>query len=105
MTSVIYWELLHPDMTAAHLGYLPDFIRASDPRSAREQFDANYPHGGWRPLNGFKLTGNNSLRYPGDPTLHPLARAMLRDELIVLYPADFVAIIQPDRSFSVARLD
>jgi len=42
---------------------------------------------------------------PGDPPFKPLAQAKLRDELIVLYEADFVAVIQPDRSFEVARMD
>jgi hypothetical protein len=36
------------------LGLLPDFIDQNDPRSAREQFDANYGHGGgWHPIDGF----------------------------------------------------
>jgi hypothetical protein len=31
--------------------------------------------------------------------------AMLRDEMILLYQSDIVVIVQPDRSFEVARMD
>jgi len=47
----------------------------------------------------------HKLRYPGDPILAPLAQAKLRDELIVFYRHALVAIIQPDGSFEVSRVD
>jgi hypothetical protein len=81
-------------------------LSTDDPRPAREQFDANYRHGGgWQPQSGFTLTGNNSLKYPGDPPFHPLARIQLRDEQINIYEYGYVAIIQPNRSFEVCRMD
>ena len=102
------WALLHPQYTADMLGpFLPFFLRKDDPRKAAEQFNERYHHGGWRSFGKgqFKLSAANHLKYPGDPPLAPLAMCKLRDELVVLYPAEFVAIIQPDRSFDVARLD
>jgi hypothetical protein len=101
------WELLHPGMTMDHLGYLPSFLHADDPRSAKEQINERYVHGGWQStgMGKTRLTADNRLLYPGDPPLKPVAQTKLRDELIVLYPSDFVAIIQKDRSFDVARLD
>ena len=100
------WKLLHPRMTGEHLGLLPGMLNPSDPRKARDQFDAAYQHGGgWRPFAGFKLLDDNSLAYPGDPPQRALAETWLRDERILLYESEWVAIIQPDGSFEVCRMD
>jgi hypothetical protein len=92
----------HPD----ELGLLPDFIDQDDPRPAREQFDANYQHGGgWHPIKGFTHKGF-VLHYPGDPPFEPIAMWPLRDEMIVVYRVGMVAIFQTkDGSFEVARMD
>jgi len=108
---MIEWKMLHPyqnitiEQVAWRLGYLPYFLSEADPRSVREQFNANYKYGGWRPFPGFELMTDNSLVYPNDPPIYPLAEAKLRDELILLYHHDWVAVIQPDRSFEVCRMD
>jgi len=101
------WMLMHPNMTAEYLGYLPGFLDLDDPRSAKEQFDANYQHGGWMPFGAdkFKLLDGYRLKYPGDPPQVPRAVTKLREELIILYDSSIVAIIQPDESFEVARMD
>lgn len=100
------WELLHPRATADTLGFIPSFLSEDDPDPAWKQIHKNYGHGGgWRSQDGFALTPSDCLRYPGDPPLQPLARTHLRDERILFYPYSFVAIIQPDRSFDVARID
>lgn len=102
---MLNWELLHSGMTMAHLGYIPEFVFEDDERSAKEQLNERYVFGGFRPFKGFKLEADNSLHYSGDPPMRPLAQAKLRDELIVFYPHSWVGIIQPDRSFEVARMD
>jgi hypothetical protein len=101
------WVGLHPAVTAEHLGYLPGFLDLADERKAAVQLNERYVHGGWRPFgqDKFKLSASNMLRYPGDPPLKPIAMAMLRDEMILLYQSDIVVIVQPDRSFEVARMD
>ena len=99
------WTLLHPKMLLSHLGRIPSFLEEDDPRSAREQFDANYRFGGWHDFKGFTLSEGNVLHYPDDPPLHPVASCRLREELILFYPSSWVCIIQPDRTFSVANLD
>ena len=101
------WVLMHPDVTPEHLGLLPGMLDASDPRPAREQFDANYQHGGgWRPQSGFVLhEGSGTLTYPGDPPFHMLAYTFLRDEMIVFCEYSYVAIIQKDHTFEVCRMD
>lgn len=105
MTQV-KWKLLHPRATMEHLGFLPDFLHEDDPRPAAAQFDTHYSFaGGWSPFKGFKLTDNNSLVYPDDPPIRPIAEAKLRDETICFYEAAWVAIIQPDRSCEVCRMD
>lgn len=102
---MIEWEFLHPKMTLEHLGYIPDWLSEANPKSAREQLNDGYAFGGWRPFRGFKLRHDNALLYPGDPPTIPLAQAKLRDELIVFYSHSWVAVIQPDRSFEVCRMD
>lgn len=100
------WELLHPRVTMDHLGYIPGFLNESDPRPAKAQIDDNYKFGGWQKFDGFRLSDNNVLCYPGDPPLKPLAQTRLHDkETILVYESAWVAIVQPDRSFEVARLD
>lgn len=100
------WTIYDSRCTMDHLGFIPSFLSADDPRPARDQLDANYRHGGgWRPMKNFKLTGSLGLAYPGDPVLRPLASTKLRDETIVVYECAIVAIIQPDKSFEAARMD
>jgi len=102
MISVIAF---HPSVTAEHLGLLPFLLDESDPRSAREQFHENYSYGGgWQPMPNFTLTGN-TLHYPGDPVLVPIAAMLLRRETVLVYEFSIVAIVQPDGSFEVARMD
>src|SRR5262245_17955488 len=103
-TAGTKWTMLHPRMTIEALGFLPSMLHEKDERSAREQFNANYQFGGWNSFGGgqWRLGHNNTLHYPGDPPMSPLAMTRLRDEVICFYPSSFVAIIQPDRSFDVA---
>ncbi len=97
-----------------HVGpYLPHFWDEADPRPAKEQADTAYPFGGWQSFKGFtlsssieqRLTGPINLCYPGDPPMPELSRAKLRDETIILFPSDWVVILQPDFSFEVSRMD
>jgi hypothetical protein len=92
----------HPD----HVGFIPTFIDLEDPRPAAVQFQERYVYGGWRNQSGFEK-GNvrYSLKYPGDPTLHPIAAMQLRDETIMVYPHGYVAIWQKDGSFEACRMD
>lgn len=88
-------------------GLIPNMLRTDDPRPAREQFDAAYAQGGgWLPFQGFKFNAKNqSITYPGDPCLLPLARGKLRGETIFIYPNAWVGILQPNGDFEVARMD
>lgn len=104
--SDMVWQFLHPKATPEHLGLLPWMLDANDADCATAQFDKNYQHGGgWRPQSGFHLNEDNSLDYPGDPPLVPIAQTNLRDELIVIYDYGYVAVIQPDRTFEACRMD
>ena len=108
MLSVVLLGKTEPE----DLGLIPDFLDEKDPRPAREQFDANYQHGGgWHSIEGFNVTRRNNgnsgivLKYPGDPPLEPIAFWAFRDELIVVYPYALVAIFQAGGEYEVARLD
>lgn len=89
-----------------HLGIIPEFLSELDPRSAKDQFNANYSHGGgWSPMDGFKMMAGGIMSYDGDPPFMPLYIAHLRTETIFVYESAWVAIVQPNGDFEVARLD
>lgn len=101
-------------VTPEWLGFIPMFLNADDPRPAAVQIDEAYAHGGgWRPLDDGKWTmdpNTHDLAYncgPDDPPelYRPLATAKLRAERLFFYDCAWVAIVQPDGSFQVARLD
>lgn len=91
---------------AEFLGFIPTFLNEADPRTARDQIDDNYAHGGgWRPAPGFTLDFEDMLLcYPEDPPMKPLAATMMRDEMILVYPHAWVVIITGDE-WEVSRLD
>lgn len=93
---------LRPNFPAEQLGELPSFFDESDPRSAIEQINAKY-QSGWFPMSGLTMNGF-VLHYPGDPPFRPAAMARFRNEIILLYDCDIVAVVQRDGSFEAARL-
>jgi hypothetical protein len=97
--------LLTPDVEPEDLGLLPYFLSENDPRPAAEQFNEKYAHGGgWQPIPGCTLKGL-TMRYPGDPPFKAIAMMKLRDEVVLIYEHSLVAILQPDGTFAVARMD
>jgi hypothetical protein len=94
---------------AGQLGILPVFFDEADPRPAREQIHERYAHGGgWHKFSGFELKMDKRgwyLAYPEDPPMREIARGKLRDELILLFDHNWVAIVQKDDTFEVARVD
>ena len=96
----------HPE----RMGAIPHFLHPDDPRPAREQFAANYSFGGWSPMRGWKLTnvetvGGARACYPGDPPMRELSRGSLNDETIIMFQSAWVAVVQPDGSFEISRMD
>jgi len=97
----VQWS--NPDFNV--IGYLGDMLNDADPRPAREQLDEAYAHGGgFRPFSGFTLL-DNGISYPGDPVMSELSRAQLRDESIRFYQGAWVAIVQPDGTHVISRMD
>jgi hypothetical protein len=107
--SMMDWLLLQHLYAdpAAQLMLLNDMLSEDDPRSAREQLNEGYAHaGGWRPSTiGFKLSNDAALLYPGDPPQHPWAATSLRNETILVYPGEWVLILQENGSFEVCMMD
>ena len=98
----------HPGVTLGHMGYIPNFLDARDPRPAREQIDEKYSYGGgWCPLvpTHWTMLDGEQLKWPEDEPLTPMCELQMRDERIVLYTHSIVAIIQKNGSFEVSRLD
>lgn len=105
MNSMV-WVPKHPRANPEMLGYIPDMISDHSPLSAREQFDDNYRQGGgWRPFKGHTMLPNGDLSYPGDPPTKLLYETKLHKETIRVYDCSWVAIIQEDGSYEVARMD
>ncbi len=98
------WIGKHPKFAPEMLGYIPSFLSVNDPRPAREQIASAYC-GGWSSFHGFTMLHSGNLSYPGDPEIMLLAETRLRNEIIRFYYCAWLAIIQPDGSFEVARLD
>jgi hypothetical protein len=102
----VIWRFLVDDMTLEDLGLIPHFFDEADPRSAIEQVDANYAHGGgWSPIPGFTVGPGSVGHYPGDAPFEPLAIGLFRDETVIYYAGSFVAIINGAGLYQVARLD
>lgn len=106
-------QLNHPRMTLDALGpFLPTWLAIAEQtdKPISKTLDRLYSHGGgWSPFNGFTLEDDNAISYPGDPTFPPLATFILEGkhagEIACFYPSEWVAIIQPDRSFEICRMD
>lgn len=103
---MIKFKALHP-RADDFLGFIPLFLDEGDPRPAAEQFNEAYAHGGgWNSFTGFKMDPvTYGIKYPGDPVIMPVAQASFRDELILVYPYAWVAIVQPDDTYEIARMD
>lgn len=98
--------MLAPGTEPEDLGMLPSFLNEADPRPAQEQLDANYKYGGYWRTEPATLDERYRLCYPGDPPLKWTAFTVLHgNEIILVYPADFVVIMQPDGSFKFQRMD
>ena len=85
----ISFELKHPRATQEMLGLIPLFLSEHNPANALDQLHLAY--------------GN--MQYPGDPETILLAEGRLRDEIIRIYVRAWVAIVQPDGTFEVSRMD
>lgn len=97
------WYTLSPNAIDL-LGFIPSFLYEDDPRPAREQIAERYI-AGWQPFPGFTFSEDLNLFYEGDPPLDPIAYTKLHEEVILVYHYAWVAIVQPDATFEVARLD
>ena len=93
-------------------GLLPLFLDRDDPRPAREQIHESYAHGGgWHEFTGFTPHIDwadplkSYLSYPDDPPMRAIAFALFGEELVLLFQHSWCAIVQPDLSTDVARLD
>lgn len=102
---VVDVKFLHPLVTMYHVGQIPFWLSEENPKTAAQQINDGYPFGGWRHFEGFVLREDNTIKFPGDPAMKPIAEMKLREELILVYQSDWVAIIQPDRTFEICRID
>lgn len=90
------------------LGVLPSIITSTD-EPVREQLNARYAYGGgFFPSSGWHYDhATLTLRFEGEPPLDPLACALLRDEICLLYPSAWLCIVNRNdpADFAVCRVD
>lgn len=100
------WEMLVPGFTMEHLGLVPYWFDSEDKRTVRELIETYYQHGGgFRNIDGCTMAENQTIKYPGDPRMKPLAKMQHGDELVLMYDYAILAIVQPDGTFQVTRVD
>ena len=92
------------------VGFLPMMLDPENPNEAVDQLHDNYAHGGgWHDFEGFQFDYTDPtaprLLYPGDPPTEAVCYWELRDETIILFDHAWVAVVQPDGSFRVSRMD
>lgn len=98
-------ELVHPKANLDMLGYIPCWLDPDDPDSAAEQLGLAYARfGGWTPRKGWTMN-EDSITFPGDPPRPLIARMRIRDEEVRFYLGAYIAIVQPDGSHEIARMD
>lgn len=103
---MLTFNILDNGYSEYDLGYVPGFFSEEDPKTAAEQINENYAHGGgWMPMKKWERVGDTGIRYPGDETIYPVAMAHLRDETIYLYESAWMMIVQANNDFEVARID
>lgn len=108
-----FW-IVKPGVDSGLLGWIPSFLNHNSDEPAAKQFHRMYAHGGgWKPFRGFKLlqprTAEEGYRisYPGDPVYKELARTVLplTSETVVIFPHAWVAVVQKDGTYEIARMD
>lgn len=84
-------------------------LHPDDPRPAWEQINEAY-QGGWHPLAGFEIKVDEAagvawMTYPGDPQMRNIGLATFRDEVLWLFPHEWVLLKGPSGEWEAARLD
>lgn len=119
---VIFRYPRHGDISVfiESMGIIPTFVSPYDNRSAIEQLNEGYTHGGgWIPFEGFEIDqtedGWFTLQYPDDPMYIERGRLMLPargetpDELIVIFPHAWVMVVtapfSEEAKTSICRMD
>ena len=101
----VVWAQKDERATPDHLGFIPEFVHANDPRPVREQLEENYGCGALYVASGFTETENGDLNYPGDPALPLLYEATFRGERIRMYAHAFVSVLTPGQELFITRMD
>lgn len=86
-----------------HLGRIPLLFDPTCADPAWLQLQTNYPE--WKPEPaGWTLYADHRLGYPGQRPLAPAAMAWLRNEAILVYPGNWLCIVQDDGKFTVGKV-
>lgn len=96
------YEGAEPDALANACGLIPHFLD-NEEEKALDCFNRHYPFG-THELVGAEIK-DGAMLYPNDPPLYPYMEVAHGNEMVYIYPHAFVAIVQPDGSSYVTRMD
>jgi hypothetical protein len=99
-------ERVDPTLIRQFLPPIQTYTRGDTTDPLWLQLQERAPNG-WNPLPAhasFEMSMEEHLLYPEMPPLEPLAMAYHLGERILVYPAGFVAIVQLNGDYSIARV-
>lgn len=105
MSVLVYY--MRPGYRPEDIGFVPYFFEAGDERHPAEQIAERYAHGGgWTPQEGFTIE-EDGLRYKDGAKDRLLFSFMVHGhpQTLHLYECAWLAIVEPDGSFAVSRVD
>ena len=109
MNKIKVTHFIEPAQAAYWMHNVPWWlIYAREGEKAAKIFDRNYMFGGWKPIVNERTTLDKETgvyKYPGDPAQRPLFKIEFNGEVIFGYRSEMWAIVQPDGSFEIARMD
>lgn len=107
--SCLGWGLVHPHANCDMVGYIPSFIDNSSDVPLIEQINAEYISGWHKSDQPWKrdLKSNTMWACDEDQPFRMIARYHHKPtgEYLEFYESSFTAVVKPDGTFEVARLD
>jgi len=88
-------------------GLLPDWVTSPDypDMNLKDKLTKHYGFGELTELKGGTITPEGAFQFPQDPDQYPLISIVRKEEQFLLYEHAIVAILQPDGSSFITRID
>lgn len=87
-----------------NIGFVIDWLQNNDHLRAIDIFKLEYPFGVLE-MSGGVLNEDGTYKYPGDPTLYPIAKTIRNKEIIYHYQYGIVGVVMEDKRTFMTRMD